>query len=64
MKTARQSDAVTWWKMGKAAKAKGYDVEKWADDIKYVAARRLFLAGARGEPKPTTARRIVAATEP
>lgn len=64
MKTARQSDAVTWWKMGKAAKAKGYDVAKWAADIKYVAARRLFLAGANGEPKPTTARRIVAATAP
>lgn len=63
MNTARQSDAVTWWRMGRAAKAQGYDIQKWAGDIRSPVARKLFLAGANGEPKPTTARRVTKGSE-
>jgi hypothetical protein len=57
------SDAVAWWRMGRTAKAEGHDIARWARNIKYVAARKLFLAGAAGEPKPTMARKPVQTVE-
>ena len=52
MRSARQSDLVSWWKMGRNAKLRGHDIAKWASQIKNERVRELFLAGASGEPRP------------
>jgi len=58
MKTTRQADSVTWWRMGRSAVARyGYaHALEMASDIMTEGNRRLFLAGANGEPRPTVRR--------
>ncbi len=54
MKQARQSDKVTWWRMGCAA-AHRYGHEKalqMANDIIVAESQRLFLDGVEGRPRP------------
>lgn len=61
MKTARQSDNITWWRMGRNAAAR-FGVDKalqMSDDIRATGAKLLFRSGALGGPKPR-ARRLVA----
>jgi hypothetical protein len=59
MKTARQSDAVTWWAMGRTARARyGYEhAREMSQDIITEGNRRLFMAGANGDPRPRDPRR-------
>lgn len=54
MKTARQTDSVTWWQMGRNAVARyGYShAIEMAQDIHSEGAYKLFLSGANGEPRP------------
>lgn len=54
MKTARQSDKVTWWAIGRSAVAKhGYEhAMEMAEDIITEGNRKLFKSGANGEPRP------------
>lgn len=54
MKTARQSDKVTWWAMGRTAVTRyGKDKAlKMADDITNAGCKVLFLSGVNGEPRP------------
>jgi len=56
MKTSRQSDSVTWWKMGRnAATLYGLDrALQMSADIRQSGARLLFRSGALGERKPRT----------
>lgn len=54
MNPARQSDAVSWWVMGKNA-TRRYGFEHARDiaaDISNLVVRRYFMAGAMGEPRP------------
>lgn len=58
MNAARQSDAVSWWTMGRnAQKRNGLEhALEMANDINNEGARRLFKSGALGEPRPTVRR--------
>jgi len=51
---ARQSDKVTWWKMGRtAARMKGVEkAREMALTIKSEGIRNLFLLGVNGKPRP------------
>jgi hypothetical protein len=54
VKTARQSDRVTWWRMGRAA-THGYGLAKalaMAEDVTVRESRQLFLDGVHGRPRP------------
>jgi hypothetical protein len=58
MKTARQSDIITWWRMGRNASIR-YGIDKalqMSDDITSTGAKRLWRSGALGEPKPRVRR--------
>jgi len=54
MKTARRSDKVMWWAMGRASAAKhGADkATAMAEAIISAGVKALYLAGVRGEPRP------------
>lgn len=54
MKCARQSDAVSWWKMGRTAALRhGLDKAlQMSDDIKSSGARLLWRNGALGQNRP------------
>jgi hypothetical protein len=55
MNAARQLATVSWWRMGRNAAAR-YGQEQaleMATAINGAALRKLFLSGARGEPRPT-----------
>ena len=52
MKTARHSDKVVWWQMGRTAQRRGYDVATMASEIACAGPRQLFLDGAEGKPRP------------
>jgi hypothetical protein len=57
MKSARRSDAVSWWQMGKTSKKRDMDVAKIASDIRDPVLRQLFLDGAAGKPRPQISRK-------
>ncbi len=54
MKASRRADGVTWWSMGCASRhTRGVEqAREMASDIISEGARRLFLSGVNGEPKP------------
>jgi len=56
VKASRQSDSVTWWKMGRtAATLHGVDrALQMSADITSSGARLLFRSGALGERRPRT----------
>jgi hypothetical protein len=47
-----QDEAVWWWLRGRNARWLGEDVRALAAEMPAGEARRLFLAGAAGEPSP------------
>jgi len=60
MNASRQSDRVTWWKMGRTAVAK-YGLREaleLAATIKYEGVRRDFLDGVHHRPRPKVRRPI------